>query len=209
MSTRPGTIKKEFTVQAARPRDTADPLLHHVENAAMDALADELEKVVRRRRVMSTALRRTIFLVLLLIAWEAGFRLFDWGWKFPSPTQTLQAFYDGLVHGELLAATLASMIRLLVSFALSLAIGTTLGFLFARYRLLDDTLGFWSFRCRRFQVLLGCLLLLYGSVLTNLRLFSLRRLARPGRWRLQAAQESKHSADLPARCTDDGNRQRV
>jgi NitT/TauT family transport system permease protein len=91
---------------------------------------------------MSTALRRTIFLVLLLIAWEAGFRLFDWGWKFPSPTQTLQAFYDGLVHGELLAATLASMIRLLVSFALSLAIGTTLGFLFARYRLLDDTLGF-------------------------------------------------------------------
>lgn len=47
MSTRPGTIKKEFTVQAARPRDAADPLLHHVENAAMDALADELEKVVR------------------------------------------------------------------------------------------------------------------------------------------------------------------
>ncbi|MEC0266022.1 ABC transporter ATP-binding protein [Paenibacillus anseongense] len=47
MSTRPGTIKKEFTVQAARPRDAADTLLHHVENAAMDALADELEKVVR------------------------------------------------------------------------------------------------------------------------------------------------------------------
>lgn len=47
MSTRPGTIKKEFAVQAARPRDTADPLLHHVENAALDALADELEKVVR------------------------------------------------------------------------------------------------------------------------------------------------------------------
>ncbi|OPH52065.1 ABC transporter permease [Paenibacillus ferrarius] len=91
---------------------------------------------------MSTALRRTIFLVLLLIAWEAGFRLFGWGWRFPSVTQTLQAFYDGLVHGELLQATFASMIRLLVSFALSLAIGTTLGFLFARYRLLDDTLGF-------------------------------------------------------------------
>ncbi|MDD9266700.1 ABC transporter ATP-binding protein [Paenibacillus sp. GCM10023248] len=47
MSTRPGTIKKEFAVQAARPRDIADPLLHHVENAALDALADELEKVVR------------------------------------------------------------------------------------------------------------------------------------------------------------------
>ncbi|OPH52066.1 nitrate/sulfonate/bicarbonate ABC transporter ATP-binding protein [Paenibacillus ferrarius] len=47
MSTRPGTIKKEFAVQAARPRDMADPLLHHVENSIMDALADELEKVVR------------------------------------------------------------------------------------------------------------------------------------------------------------------
>lgn len=34
------------------------------------------------------------------------------------------------------------MIRLLVSFVISLAVGTTLGFLFARYRLLDDTLGF-------------------------------------------------------------------
>jgi len=47
MSTRPGTIKKEFAVQAARPRDLADPLLHHVESSIMEALADELEKVVK------------------------------------------------------------------------------------------------------------------------------------------------------------------
>jgi NitT/TauT family transport system ATP-binding protein len=47
MSTRPGTIKKEFVVKAARPRDSADTVLHHVENSIMDALADELEKVVR------------------------------------------------------------------------------------------------------------------------------------------------------------------
>lgn len=39
-------------------------------------------------------------------------------------------------------ASIASMIRLLVSFVISLVVGTTLGFLFARYRLLDDTLGF-------------------------------------------------------------------
>lgn len=54
----------------------------------------------------------------------------------------MQAFYDGIVHGELLQAAGASMLRLLISFALSLVIGTTLGFLFARYRWLDDTLGF-------------------------------------------------------------------
>ncbi|MFD0695551.1 ABC transporter ATP-binding protein [Paenibacillus sp. GCM10027628] len=47
MSTRPGKIKKEFVVKAARPRDSADSVLHHVENSIMDALADELEKVVR------------------------------------------------------------------------------------------------------------------------------------------------------------------
>ncbi|GKU76113.1 ABC transporter ATP-binding protein [Paenibacillus sp. L3-i20] len=47
MSTRPGTIKKEFAVQAARPRDSADPLLHHVETSIMECLADELEKVIK------------------------------------------------------------------------------------------------------------------------------------------------------------------
>jgi NitT/TauT family transport system ATP-binding protein len=47
MSTRPGTIKKEFTVQAARPRDSSDPVLHHTETSIMEVLADELEKVVK------------------------------------------------------------------------------------------------------------------------------------------------------------------
>ncbi|MEK8129849.1 ABC transporter permease [Paenibacillus filicis] len=91
---------------------------------------------------MSTALRRTIFLILLLAAWEAGFRIFDWGWKFPSALQTFQAFYDGFVHGQLLEATLQSIKRLLLSFVISIAVGTVLGFLFARYRLIDDTIGF-------------------------------------------------------------------
>lgn len=47
MSTRPGTIKKEFSVQAARPRNSSDSLLHHVERSIMECLADELEKVVK------------------------------------------------------------------------------------------------------------------------------------------------------------------
>jgi len=56
--------------------------------------------------------------------------------------QTLQAFYDGFVHGDLLEATLSSVRRLIVSFIISIALGTTLGFLFARFKLLDDTIGF-------------------------------------------------------------------
>jgi len=47
MSTRPGKIKKEFVVQAARPRDGSDSVLHYVEKQIMDCLADELEKVVK------------------------------------------------------------------------------------------------------------------------------------------------------------------
>ncbi|TVY06764.1 ABC transporter permease [Paenibacillus cremeus] len=80
--------------------------------------------------------------MLVLIAWEAGFRIFDWGWKFPSVTQTFQAFYDGFVHGQLLEATFQSMKRLVLSFVISITVGTVLGFLFARYRWLDDTIGF-------------------------------------------------------------------
>ncbi|MGX4583296.1 ABC transporter permease [Paenibacillus chitinolyticus] len=91
---------------------------------------------------MSTALRRTIFLVILLIAWEAGYRIFDWGWKFPSLFQTLDAFRLGFTDGQLVEATLRSLGRLLTGFCISLVVGTLLGFLFARFRFLDDTLGF-------------------------------------------------------------------
>jgi NitT/TauT family transport system permease protein len=91
---------------------------------------------------MNTALRRTLFLILLLIAWEAGYRIFDWGWKFPSVLQTLQAFKDGFTEGQLLEAILSSLQRLLAGFFIAIILGTGLGFLFARYKLLDDTIGF-------------------------------------------------------------------
>lgn len=47
MSTRPGRIKKEFRVQAARPREPGDSVLHHIESQIMDTLAAELEKVAK------------------------------------------------------------------------------------------------------------------------------------------------------------------
>jgi len=68
--------------------------------------------------------------------------VFDWGWKFPSVLQTLDAFVVGFTEGQLLEATLQSMKRLLLAFAISISLGTMLGFLFARSKFLDDTLGF-------------------------------------------------------------------
>ncbi|BBH23018.1 nitrate/sulfonate/bicarbonate ABC transporter ATP-binding protein [Paenibacillus baekrokdamisoli] len=47
MSTRPGRIKKEYPIQAARPRNSGDSVLHHIESRIMETLADELEKVAR------------------------------------------------------------------------------------------------------------------------------------------------------------------
>jgi NitT/TauT family transport system ATP-binding protein len=47
MATQPGRVKKEFVVQAARPHQSADPLIHFLENKIMEALSDELEKVVK------------------------------------------------------------------------------------------------------------------------------------------------------------------
>ncbi|EGL16906.1 ABC transporter ATP-binding protein [Paenibacillus chitinolyticus] len=61
MSTRPGTIKKEFAVQAARPRDNADSVIHHVESAIMDVLAEELEKVVKEEMGDEYSLKKNDF----------------------------------------------------------------------------------------------------------------------------------------------------
>lgn len=47
MSTRPGRIKKEYAVQAARPRHPGDSVLHHIESRISETLADELEKVAK------------------------------------------------------------------------------------------------------------------------------------------------------------------
>jgi NitT/TauT family transport system ATP-binding protein len=50
MSTRPGTIKKEFAVRAARPRQSGDSVLHYIEDRIMETLRDELEKVAKEER---------------------------------------------------------------------------------------------------------------------------------------------------------------
>ncbi|AXF56909.1 ABC transporter ATP-binding protein [Salicibibacter kimchii] len=47
MSTRPGAIKKTFTVQAARPRDPSDSVLVNLEKRVMSELEEEMEKVLK------------------------------------------------------------------------------------------------------------------------------------------------------------------
>ncbi|MBD3917400.1 ABC transporter permease [Paenibacillus sp. PR3] len=80
--------------------------------------------------------------MLLLVIWETAYRTMQWGWRFPSALQTIQTFCDGIANGQLLQATLSSLRRIIIAFVLSCAIGITLGVLFARSRLLDETFGF-------------------------------------------------------------------
>ncbi|SDI40869.1 ABC transporter ATP-binding protein [Natribacillus halophilus] len=47
MSTRPGEIKRSFTVQAARPRDPSDSVLVNLEKRVMGELEEEMEKVLK------------------------------------------------------------------------------------------------------------------------------------------------------------------
>ncbi|AKG75122.1 ABC transporter ATP-binding protein [Salinicoccus halodurans] len=47
MSTRPGAVKKEFTVQAARPRDPSDSNIVDLERRVMEELEEEMEKVLK------------------------------------------------------------------------------------------------------------------------------------------------------------------
>lgn len=78
----------------------------------------------------------------MLAIWETAYRVFGWGWRFPSALQTAQTFYDGISDGRLLEATFGSLRRILIAFALACSIGIALGVVFARSRLLDDTFGF-------------------------------------------------------------------
>ncbi|MBW7459444.1 ABC transporter permease subunit [Paenibacillus sepulcri] len=80
--------------------------------------------------------------MLLILIWEAAYRIFGWGWRFPSALQTFHTFYDGLVNGQLLEAVYSSLRRIIIAFALSCVIGVSLGVLFARNRFVDETFGF-------------------------------------------------------------------
>jgi NitT/TauT family transport system ATP-binding protein len=47
MSISPGTIKKEYVVQAARPRQAGDTALHQIEGLILETLGEELKKAAK------------------------------------------------------------------------------------------------------------------------------------------------------------------
>jgi NitT/TauT family transport system permease protein len=91
---------------------------------------------------MRGSLRRALFLVGLLLAWEAASRLGLWrSWVFPSPAAIGRSFWAGVVDGTIPRGILTSMRRLVVGYCISLVGGVSLGLLLARSRSLRESIG--------------------------------------------------------------------
>jgi NitT/TauT family transport system permease protein len=91
---------------------------------------------------MRGSLRRALFLVGLLLAWEAASRLGLWrSWVFPSPLAIGRSFWSGILDHTIPLGILVSMRRLLVGYLISLFGGVTLGLLLARSRALRESIG--------------------------------------------------------------------
>jgi NitT/TauT family transport system permease protein len=76
------------------------------------------------------------------MTWEVIFRLNLWPeFLFPSPLQVLQALIDGFSEQRYVAGIVASLRRIVVGYGISVLVGTLLGLVQARWRLVDETLG--------------------------------------------------------------------
>ncbi|ARD47258.1 ABC transporter permease [Sporosarcina sp. P33] len=92
---------------------------------------------------MTTALRRIVFLGILVAIWEITSRVSDLPeFMFPSFTQVMATLFSGLFSGQILTAIGASLSRLLIGFTIASILGLVLGYLIWRYKLVEDTLGF-------------------------------------------------------------------
>src|SRR5438105_3149171 len=91
---------------------------------------------------MRGSLRRVLFLLGLLLAWEAASRIGLWRpWVFPSPLDVVRSLGEGLGDGTILRGVGVSLRRLLIGYGASLLGGVTLGLALARSRLLQDSIG--------------------------------------------------------------------
>src|SRR3954465_2188385 len=91
---------------------------------------------------MRGSLRRALFLMALLLAWEGASRLGLWRpWIFPSPSAIARSFGTGIVDKTIPLGILVSLRRLLVGYLISLVGGIALGLALARSRTLRESVG--------------------------------------------------------------------
>jgi len=97
---------------------------------------------ITSNQTLGTWLRRTIFYILILLAWQAIAISGIWPvYLLPGPLAVLNALINGFQGGQFLQASLVSLQRLTIGYGISLVIGMTLGVLIGRFRLLEETVG--------------------------------------------------------------------
>jgi ABC-type nitrate/sulfonate/bicarbonate transport system permease component len=91
-----------------------------------------------KRRLAAIGLRTASLLALLAIwQWYGSDPLH---FATPPPTKVFPALWDGLVHGDLLAATAGTLLTLVVGMAISIVLGVVLGFAIALFPWARNTL---------------------------------------------------------------------
>ena len=61
---------------------------------------------------------------------------------FPSLTQVFDTLINGLISGQITAAVVKSMGRILLGFSIAIILGLIMGYFIWRYKVVEDTLGF-------------------------------------------------------------------
>ena len=110
-----------------------------------DAMSEDfgvVEKPITRwERVWNHgAVRKAVILILLALAWEIYARRVNNALTFPTFTSTVEALWDGAVHGNLLTRLLFSLKVLLMGYGLGIALAALLSTLAISFRLGNDLL---------------------------------------------------------------------
>ncbi len=83
-----------------------------------------------------------IFYVLLVLIWEAVYRLGLWPpYLFPSPKDVVRALFWGFQDKTFLIGTWISIQRIVIGYIISFILGVGLGLVVGRFKLLDETVG--------------------------------------------------------------------
>lgn len=79
----------------------------------------------------------------LAVIWEATSRFSSLpDFMFPPLTQVLKTLFTGITNGQITAAILHSIGRLLFGFSIAVILGLLLGYFIWRFKFIEDTLGF-------------------------------------------------------------------
>ncbi|HMK09338.1 MAG TPA: ABC transporter permease [Anaerolineales bacterium] len=96
----------------------------------------------RPRRLPRLWLRRALFLLAVLLLWEALARSGLWpDYIFPAPSEVLASLAAGFRGGTYTLGIVGSLGRLIEGYLIATVIGLTLGLLMAQQRWLKETLG--------------------------------------------------------------------